>query len=376
MYQRLEPIDPRYAFEVVAAQDSETTQSAAASQAALLLAARAGVLGISDELLAELERETEGVPFELPPLRPLERQRRLRVAEATSRLGMSKTELRSERPERVQEEMATTVNRLYDQPDTENAAALFEAGMLSPHLLVRVAAAAGARETTRLRKRIRAILEEGAASTDATIREVARTALGRIDRDDPELQKHVAESPPSAKRNRESNTAVISHGTWAPDQAWYQPGGDFYESLKANRPDLDVHDMSFRWSGGYSDTARRTAAGQLETWIGDQGLGVPDFFAHSHGGTVANLATKRGVAFDRLVLMGWPVHDQWMPDPGMVARLIDIRVKLDLVILLDRGGQRFPAGQRPADEHRNGWFDHASVHEPGYWDDHGLWAVL
>ncbi len=113
----------------------------------------------------------------------------------------------------------------------------------------------------------------------------------------------------------------------------------------------------------------------MKQWIGDQGLDTPDFFAHSHGGTVANLATKQGVEFKNLVLLAWPVHTQWLPDFSKVDRIIDIRVRLDLVITLDRGGQRFP-GHPKVEEHRNGWFDHPAPHEPPYWDEHGLWVTI
>jgi hypothetical protein len=167
----------------------------------------------------------------------------------------------------------------------------------------------------------------------------------------------------------------MTHGTWASEQTWYQPNGDFYEAMKTRRPDLDLHDSSFRWSGSYTDAGRRAAAIALDKWIGDEGLLEPDFFAHSHGGTVANLATKRGVQFDRLVLLAWPVHSQWMPDFSRVKKVIDIRVKFDLVITLDRGGQRFPSHPK-LQEHRNGWFDHPAPHQPAYWDQHGLWGLV
>ena len=377
MYQQLEPLDPRDAFEVVASPDRESTQSAAASQAALLLAARTGVLGVTDRESAYLDEETQGSDFSIPPLKPLVRAKRLRMEEATRPLAMSKAELQSEEPERIQEQMASAVRKLYDAPDTRTAAALFEAGMESPHPLVRVAAAAGARETTRLRSQIRTILHSELESPDPTVAELARIALGRIKRDDPELERHVTTPPPSHKRRRTSNTAAITHGTWASDQAWYQPGGGFYSALDARRPDLDVHDQSFEWSGSYTPSGRRAAAARLHRWIDDQGLQTPDFFAHSHGGTVANLATRRGALFDRLVLLAWPVHSEWFPDPaGLVRGVVDIRVRLDLVIMLDRGGQRIRNAPFPVDEHRHGWFDHSSVHEPAYWDDHGLWTVI
>jgi hypothetical protein len=366
----LDPIDPREAFEVTPRLDSEGTQSHAASQAALLLATRAGVLG-QEEKLAELEEEVSPAPFELPELRGVERTRRVAVAEATKPLAMSKAELAAESPDAVQGELARKVRNLYDKPSFEDAAALFEAALHSPHPLVAVAAAAGARETTRLRPEIKVILEENAGSDDPLVAELAREVLRQIQPRNPHLQERVVTPPRSKHRRRKSSTAVLTHGTWAAEQSWYQPSGGFYKALNSHRPDLHLHDESFKWSGQYSDGARRVAALQLKQWIGDEGLSKPDFFAHSHGGTVAHLATKQGVEFEKLVLLAWPVHTQWYPDFTKVDAIYDIRVRFDLVILVDRGEQRFQhAGVK---EFRNGWFDHATVHEPAYWDTYGLW---
>ena len=366
----LEPIDPREAFAVIPGLDAEVTESSVASQAALLLAARAGVLG-QDRQLTELETEIADVQFELPELRAVQRSRRISVAEAVRPLAMSKTELATESSPTVQGEMARQVHDLYEHPSFEDTAALFEAALHSPHQLVAVAAAAGARETTRLRPEILAILEAGAGSEDPLVAELAREVLRNIQPKNQQLQKRVIDPPPSKKRRRESSTAVITHGTWAAEQTWYKPKGDFYQALDTKRPDLALHDKSFTWSGSYSDGARRVAALGLKKWIGDQGLTKPDFFAHSHGGTVAHLATKQGVEFKKLVLLAWPVHNEWLPDFNRVEKIYDIRVKFDLVILVDRGGQRF---QHPkVTEFRNGWFDHPAAHQPAYWDTNGLW---
>ena len=368
--QALDPIDPRDAFSVTPRLDSEGTQSSAASQAALLLAARAGVLG-QEAQLAELETEVAEIRFALPELRAVKRSRRIPVAEAVGPLAMSRTELAVESSPTVQNEMARKVHDLYEQPSFEDTAALFEAALHSPHPLVAVAAAAGARETTRLRPEIRVILEEGAGSDDPLVAELAQEVLRNIQPRNQHLQKRLITPPRSKRRRRESSTAVMTHGTWAADQDWYKPGGDFYEALDTNRPDLALHDESFTWSGNYSDGARRVAALRLKQWIGDQGLVKPDFFAHSHGGTVANLATKQGVEFESLVLLAWPVHNEWLPNFARAGKIYDIRVKFDLVILVDRGGQRF---QHPkVTEFRNGWFDHAAAHESAYWNTNGLW---
>ncbi|MEX1125301.1 MAG: hypothetical protein WEE53_06510, partial [Acidimicrobiia bacterium] len=339
-------------------------------QGALLLAARAGVLG-QQAKLEELEGEVAASSFDLPQLRAVQRSRRIPVAEAVRPLAMSRTELAVEPSPVVQDEMARWVTDLYQQPTFEAAAALFETALHSPHPLVAVAAAAGARETTRLRQETRVILEEGAGSDDPLVRELAQEVLRQVDPRNPHLQKRVITPPPSKKRRRESSTAVMTHGTWAAEQDWYKPAGDFYGALDANRPDLALHDESFSWSGNYSDGARRVAALGLKQWIGDQGLVKPELFAHSHGGTVAHLATRQGVEFEKLILLAWPVHGEWSPDFSRVEKIYDVRVRFDLVILVDRGGQRFQHAK--VIEFRNGWFDHAAVHEPAYWDTNGLW---
>jgi hypothetical protein len=346
-YQVPVPIDPRDAFTVTPEVDSESTQPAAASQSALLLSARAGVLGVSEE--TKEWQKKGGSEFVLPDLAALQRTRRLTVDEATRPLGVSSKELQSGTAPQLQDEMAKTVDELYQHPSVEGAAALFEAAMYSPHPLVRVSAAAGARETTRLRKRIRATLETECESNDPLVARLAQTALAHIDPKDSEVTRRVIAQPESEKRDRESNTAVITHGTFASDAAWYQPGGDFYAALVANRPDLDVHDESFTWTGAYSDAARRADALLLKQWVDDHGL---------------------------VMLMGWPVHTRWFPAFSNVRRIIDVRVNFDLVILLDRGGQRFRTNTFNIEEERHGWFDHSSTHEPAYWYQHNLWDKL
>ena len=376
--KQYQPIDPRDAFTVrprrrtkAARAAAEDTESVAASQAAFLLAVRAGVLGRTPT--TEQLRE-----FPLPDLGKVRRARHLRVDEVCKYLGVTQRELSQESEPDLQREMTRAVSDVYQKPSLEAAAALFEAAMRSAHPLVAVAGAAGARETTRLRKEIRQTLQEAYKSKDVLTSKLALAAMGQMAPMAPVTSKRVIKTPKSRKRRRKSNTAVVTHGTWAAGNDWYRPGGDFYDALNANRPDLHVHDQSFRWSGGYSDGARRDGARLLQQWIPDQGLSAPDFFAHSHGATVAHMATKGAspVRFDRLVVMGWPARARFFPDFSRVGRVIDVRVRMDLVILLDGGGQRFRTSAFPVETHRNGWFDHSSTHESAYWDRHGLWDVL
>jgi hypothetical protein len=103
----------------------------------------------------------------------------------------------------------------------------------------------------------------------------------------------------------------------------------------------------------------------------------PDLFAHSHGGSVAMLASKHhGLALGELVLLSCPVHaHKYMPDFNSVTKVVSIRVHLDLVILADRGGQKFQHPQI----HENVlplWFDHSATHSPSVWQAHHVPAKL
>ncbi len=376
--RELKPVDPRDAFTVQPRRGGKAepppaaavdTESVAASQAALLLAVRAGMLGQTPT--------TERIRgFRLPDTKRLQRRERIPVKAACKHLGVSRRELEEETHPDLRQEMTRVAREIYERPSFEAGAALFEAALTSPHPLVAVAAAAGARESTRLRPKIREILERGVRSRDPLVSRLALTAVSQIGPMEPLAKRRLVERPKSRLRRRWSRTAVITHGTFAANSSWYRPGGGFYRALDMKRPDLHLHDRSFRWTGAYSDMARRADARLLQQWITDQRLARPDLFAHSHGGTVAALATRGGTSFDRLVLMGWPVHERWFPDFGRVRRIIDVRVRLDLVIMLDLGRQRFRTRQFVVEEHRNGWFDHSSTREPAYWDKHGLWDVV
>jgi pimeloyl-ACP methyl ester carboxylesterase len=274
---------------------------------------------------------------------------------------------------------ARLTRELYRKPDPLTAAAIEEAGLHNLYRIVRTAAAIAVLDTTGPRPDVIAELVESAQVQDIDIRELARTGLARAVPDHPLLEKFVTGPRDIRRRRRPSNTAVVSHGTWASNSDWWRPGGEFYNYLKTITPSLHLHNKSFGWSGDYSHAQREVAARDLIEWVGDENLNQPDYFAHSHGGTVANLATKRDLKLSRLVFLSLPVHSDWLPKLVNVTRIIDIRVRADLVILADLGGQRLPASLRNSPkvkEARNGWFSHSASHEPGYWQQHGLPALL
>jgi hypothetical protein len=271
------------------------------------------------------------------------------------------------------------MTRLVDEPAPVTAAALVEANLRSDSRLVRTAAAVAALDTTGPRADVLAQLVAGATRGDALTRELGRIGVARVDPQHEVLRTLVGRPARLTGTDRPSRTAVLTHGSFASLTRWWRPGGDFYRYLDSLVPPLKLHDPSFGWSGLYSDGARQLAAQQLVEWIADQNLQRPDFFPHSHGGTVVNLATRRGLELDRLVLLSWPVHEQWFPDFTRVSRVIDVRVRLDLIILADRGGQTFTAPPEHAGKvtsHVNGWFEHGDTHQPDYWDRHQLPTVL
>lgn len=344
------------------------------SQAAIVLSLGAAVAGEPNRVDSPTEI---GLPQDLTVLHSGEH---IPVEEAAAPLGIPLTDhLAHRRTDIPATARAGLMNRLLDQPEPIGAAAVIEASLHSGSRLVRTAAAMAALDTTGPRDDVLAQLVDGASRGDALTKDIGRIGVARVAPQHPVLRNVVGRPSGLTGRDRPSHTAFLTHGTFAALTKWWQPGGDFYTYLDSLTPPLALHDPSFKWSGLYSDGARQLAAQQMVEWVSDQNLHSPDLFAHSHGGTVANLATVRGLQLDRLVLLSWPVHTEWFPDFDNVQRIIDVRVRLDLVIIADRGDQTFvppPAYAGKVESHVNGWFEHGDTHEPDYWRRHGLAAVL
>jgi len=47
------------------------------------------------------------------------------------------------------------------------------------------------------------------------------------------------------------SACIIIHGTWAKDESWYQPEGDFFKALQSSALELKIVDeiVPFQWSG-------------------------------------------------------------------------------------------------------------------------------
>ena len=278
--------------------------------------------------------------------------------------------------EGVSRETARLARRVEEEPTTLWAAALSEACLFDPDPLVRVAAAYADLQATVEPDRALATLVAGTYEVDPLVRDVAATALARYDPIHPRLAE-LREAGAGAPGSEPSHTALLVHGTWARGNEWWQPGGTFHRYLRSDvRPDLYSDTDRFDWSGGYSDHARARAAEGLIEWVRTRGLEGLDVFCHSHGASTAMLASQAGLDLGTLVALSCPVHrPKYWPGFTHVRRVISIRVKLDLVILVDGGGQRF-RDPRIEENVLPIWFNHSATHDPDVWRDHEVPSLL
>jgi hypothetical protein len=296
--------------------------------------------------------------------------------------GVRFTSARAAVPSRTDQRIASAsvsqaANAFYRDTSHETAAALLEVSLRHPQELVRVTAAASYVPVTTDPAPALSILERGAGSRDALTRDVAATALGRLDPRNPALAP-LLEARRRRSRMRRSRTALLVHGTWARSSSWWQPpGGDFWSYYHAQvDPTLYGAADRFEWSGGYSDAARALGGNDLHTWVNDRALDGLDLIGHSHGASVVMLANHAGTHIGRMILLSCPVHwPKYTPNFMRVGRVISIRVHLDLVILIDGGGQRFNHPQ--IEEHVLPiWFDHSASHDPAIWQRFNVPAWL
>jgi hypothetical protein len=252
-------------------------------------------------------------------------------------------------------------------PSSQIAAALFEACLHHNDELVRVAAAASYIEIATEIGSLLDVLAGGTRSEELLVRDVAATALGRVAPEHPALD-HPWGTSSETESTGQLETSLIVHGTFARRASWWQPGGDFHTYILDNvRGDLYLLDDRYEWSGGYSDGARALAAEELVDWTTRRGGTDVDIFAHSHGGNVAMLATHSEISVGTLVLLSVPVHwHKYFPRYDHVRNCVSMRVHADLVILADRGAQRF-RDPRVSEHVLPIWFKHPATHDPATW---------
>lgn len=367
--------------EAFTREDPEAVHSRAA--ALLLLGAqmeeepvafsvRAGVRGTvgPGDIVPPEDVEPLRVPVIEPTGERIARSRVFRILADT--LAMTPEEVGEAPPER----MAELAARVVAEPTVPMVAALFEASLHDREELVRVAAAIGYLDAAADPLEILDPLVEGTWSEDPLVRDLAATGLARFAPDHPRIAELQAPDEPG-EEGEPSHTALLIHGTFARRASWWQPGGNFHTYLlQSIRPDLYSAPDRFRWSGGYTDGRRARGAQRLVAWVRQKNLDGLDLFTHSHGGSVAMLASQQGLDVGKLVLLSCPVHARkYFPDFQHVNDVVSIRVHLDLVILADRGGQRYRHPQI-RENVLPLWFDHAATHDPGVWQRHNVPSLL
>ena len=282
-------------------------------------------------------------------------------------------------------------NRLLRSPEDVAAAELMEAATNHPHELVSVAAATAYFDRSSQTETLLGILRHGTRSQEPLIRGVAATALGHIAPEDDALRELRLPGSAQPGVSRPTRTTVIVHGTWAANSPWWQPAGDFFVYLTGTLPPLartapfpplpnwdapyGAADY-FRWTGGYSDGARSQAAQDLSQWVLGHNAAGLDLVTHSHGGNVAFLATQSGLQVKEVVALSCPVHfPKYAPNFANVRKIVSVRVHMDLVILADRGGQRFN-DPRISENILPRWFDHFASHDPNVWAKYSVPRML
>lgn len=89
------------------------------------------------------------------------------------------------------------------------------------------------------------------------------------------------------QQNSSQKIVLLIHGTFAAQEAWYQPGGDFYQALSTAFYDYTVR--SYTWSGKPSYKDRLDAAKKLFNYLTTHFYNHHNLIlvAHSHGVNVA-----------------------------------------------------------------------------------------
>lgn len=273
--------------------------------------------------------------------------------------------------------LVSMVNALYTEPTPRGAAELMEVCMFHEDPLVQVAAAASRLHCLVERASSFALLEHVALGEDASLaRQVAAAALAQVVRESVPVQP-IRMAAAQQTQSASLACSVLVHGTFAADAFWWQPGAPFHSYLSSNvRPNLYGGSNPFHWSGGYSNAARALGARQLCSWAEMQSeSGLDHVIAHSHGGSVAMLASRLAQRIDKLVLLSCPVHATYTPDFNNVGSVVSVRVRLDLVILVDGGRQRFRDSRIP-EVVLPLWFNHSATLDPDVWERYELASRL
>src|SRR5262249_57317949 len=218
------------------------------------------------------------------------------------------------------------------------AANLMEASLRHPQPLVRAAAAISYFGLTSEPSRLIGVLEGCTESDDELVRTVGANGLARLAPESPRLLQ-LRKQPRRRRRRSSTHTSLLIHGTWAANEQWWKPGGDFHSYLlNGIRPDLYSNPDAFSWSGAYSEAARAVAATELQAWLARHSIQSPYLLTHSHGGSGAMLAPQKGLNTRPLVFFSCSVHSIFIPHLSKTGPAVFIRLKIQHLNFSGVGG--------------------------------------
>jgi len=216
-------------------------------------------------------------------------------------------------------------------------------------------------------------VELGQRSADPVVREFSLASY---------LDRHDVGAPPLPPVHHDASerpTDLVStmvHGTWGWKGSWWYPGGDFHSFVAASaRPALYAGGQEFAWSGAYSSKQRATGGYRFARWAaaagGSAGLGT--VFAHSYGAEIVARAVNGGSQVDEVVFLSAPIHSHHRQMLGSVRRVVDVRLKFDIVLLAARASQKLPSASNVT-KHvlRRRFWSHGATHNPVVWANEGI----
>ena len=276
--------------------------------------------------------------------------------------------------------LSSLAERVYKEQSSTAAMVLIGECLFHTDPLVRVSAAIAHSRICMEQGASISVIEQVAAGEDELSQQMAKSALAHMVPNHPLLET-ISQSESEDEPTDRSKISLLIHGTFSSEQvlSWWQPQGDFHSFIKQKvAPDLYSNDDYFRWSGAYTDKARKLAAEDLVEWSSGQGV-LNQVFAHSHGGNVAMLATKRGLKIEKLILLSCPFHRRYGPDFSNVKDVVSVRVRFDLVVLVDRlfsGARSSRRNKRIKDVLLDVWFDHSKTHDLDVWKKYDVVSKL
>lgn len=125
----------------------------------------------------------------------------------------------------------------------------------------------------------------------------------------------TAPVPPSSAAGTPTQAMlIVIHGTGAAHDTWWRWGSDFTTFLNSIVGTVYKGPDPFSWNGYLDELSRDVAATNLVGWIKSHPTNHLTVVAHSHGGNVALLASRRGAIINRLVLLGTPIDTNYTPN--------------------------------------------------------------